>query len=237
MPTATAPEIGINESARHAWVRAALAALPPGARLLDAGSGSQPYRSACTHLTYVAQDFAAFQGNMDERGLQSPGWDYRGVDIVCDIAAIPEPDGAFDAVLCTEVLEHVPDPAAVLRELARLVRPGGRLILTVPATCYVHHAPYCYNSGLTRFFFEHHLPDLGFRIDELKLNGSYFMWMRQELARVPGMAKLHAGARPGRVRKWALRLLLGWLDDLAARDSTSAETLAFGVFVQAVRER
>lgn len=41
-------------------------------------------------------------------------------------------DGAFDAVICHHVLEHAPDPWAVLRELRRLVRPGGTLILNVP---------------------------------------------------------------------------------------------------------
>ena len=59
-------------------------------------------------------------------------WDQTGLDIVGDITSIPEPDASFDAILCVEVLEHVPDPLAALRELGRLLKPNGQLILTAP---------------------------------------------------------------------------------------------------------
>ena len=50
-----------------------------------------------------------------------------------DIEAMPFADGSFGTVLCTEVLEHVPDPAAAIREFRRVLRPGGVLIGSVPA--------------------------------------------------------------------------------------------------------
>jgi len=64
------------------------------------------------------------------------------VDVISDITSIPLPDASFDACLCTEVLEHLPHPIEALRELARLLRPGGRLILTAPFCSLTHFSPH-----------------------------------------------------------------------------------------------
>jgi hypothetical protein len=55
-----------------------------------------------------------------------------GVDFHCDLASIPRPDGSYDAVLCSHVLEHVPDDRAAMRELRRVLAPGGFAVLQVP---------------------------------------------------------------------------------------------------------
>ncbi len=49
-----------------------------------------------------------------------------------DALAIPFPDGTFDRVICSEVLEHIPDDIGAMRELARVLRPGGTMAITVP---------------------------------------------------------------------------------------------------------
>ncbi|MDD4102805.1 MAG: class I SAM-dependent methyltransferase, partial [Kiritimatiellae bacterium] len=54
-----------------------------------------------------------------------------GVDRM-DVTAIPYAEGTFDWVICNHVLEHVPDDAAALRELCRVLKPGGRAVLQTP---------------------------------------------------------------------------------------------------------
>jgi SAM-dependent methyltransferase len=62
------------------------------------------------------------------------------VTIVGDIQACPEvPSDSYDVIVCTQVLEHVPNPFAAVAELHRILKPDGRLLLTVPA-CFPYHA-------------------------------------------------------------------------------------------------
>ncbi|HWF65771.1 MAG TPA: methyltransferase domain-containing protein [Acidobacteriaceae bacterium] len=178
-----------NDPTREYWVQQALQQLPAGGRLLDAGCGEQRYRPYCSHLVYIGQDFAQYDGRGDGCALQTGTWDQSKVDIVCDITSIPEADGSFDAIMCTEVLEHVPDPASVLRELDRLLRRGGHLVLTAPFCSLSHFTPFHFSTGLSRYWYEKHLGDLGIEILELQPNGNYFEYLAQELWRLPSAAK------------------------------------------------
>jgi SAM-dependent methyltransferase len=58
--------------------------------------------------------------------------DPTGVDVQLDITAMPFADGEFDAIICSHVLEHVSDDRAAMSELARVLRPGGWLLVLVP---------------------------------------------------------------------------------------------------------
>lgn len=179
-----------NEQRRQAWVAAALAALPAGLRLLDAGAGERQYQQYCQHLRYVAQDFARYDGSGDGSGLQTGQWSSDGLDLVCDITAIPEPDASFDAVLCTEVLEHLPDPRAAIDEFARLLRDDGTLLLTAPFAALTHFAPFFFATGFSRYWYEHHLAAAGFHIISATPNGDYLDLVGQELRRLPRVADL-----------------------------------------------
>jgi SAM-dependent methyltransferase len=105
--------------------------LERGARVLDAGAGDAPYRELFGHCDYVTTDWT--------RSIH-PG--ARNADVIASLAGLPVPDASFDAVLCTQVLEHVDDPGAVVSELHRVLRPGARLWLTVPLVWPLHEEPF-----------------------------------------------------------------------------------------------
>jgi SAM-dependent methyltransferase len=222
-----------NEATRNAWVEKTLARIPRGSRILDAGAGEQRYRRFCGHLNYVSQDFAQYDGAGDGAGLHSSRWDTSGTDIVCDIAAIPEPGGAFDAVMCTEVLEHVPDAACVLRELGRLVREGGYLLLTAPFCSLTHQSPYHFATGFNRYFYQHHLSILGFEILELQANGNFFEYLAQETRRLRSIARRYAQDALDQGEQVAVETVLGALARFSAQDQGSSELLHFGCHILA----
>lgn len=162
-----------SQAARDVWVHSVLAQRPKGGSLLDVGAGECIYKKAAEHLEYVSQDAAQYDGQGNREGLQTGSWDFSRIDIVCDVLDIPE-DRQFDTVLCTEVLEHVPDPAATVRKLCRLVKPGGLVVITAPFMSITHFAPYHFATGFNRYFYEHHFRVAGFEIKQLEPNGNFF---------------------------------------------------------------
>lgn len=181
--------LNANEDARNAWLKKTLGALPHGIRLLDAGAGELRNKPLCSHLNYVSQDLCQYEGRGDDAGLQTGAWDTSKIDIICDIVHIPESDASFDAILCSEVFEHLPSPHLALAEFQRLLKPGGKLIMTAPFASLVHFAPYHYATGFSRYWYEYYLPECGFDITELTPNGDWFALLRQEIIRWPSMAR------------------------------------------------
>jgi ubiquinone/menaquinone biosynthesis C-methylase UbiE len=219
-----------NESARVEWIEKTLKKIPADLTILDAGAGESQFKKYCSHLKYIAQDFGQYEGT-GEIGLQTGSWNNKNLDIVSDITAIPLADDSVDAIMCTEVLEHVPNPISVIKEFERLIRPGGYLLLTAPFASLTHFAPYHFASGLSRFFYEKYLPENHFIIEELALNGNYFEYMAQETRRIKIVASKYTGQKLGVFRKAIIHLNLWMLQNLSKKDTGSSELLCYGIHV------
>lgn len=193
---------------RDAWVERHAKMIPAGSRVLDVGAGTCKYRPLFSHCVYVAHDFGGLP-------LHSKEWEgYGRLDMLSDIGALPIATSGFDAVLCTEVLEHVPEPIIAVREMARVLRPGGILLLTAPQRSGGHLAPYHYYGGFTPQWYRHFLGLAGFRKIDVEANGGFFQAYSEESHRyctialprsrirrhpwllpVYGLYKLHAAAQ------------------------------------------
>jgi len=156
---------GFNLYNRRQWVARQAARLPAGARVLDVGAGTGQYRSLFSHCAYLAQDLG--------KDPQTIG-QYTPLDFECDVLDIPAPDGSFDAILCTEVLEHVPEPIRAVHELARLLRPGGTLLLTAPLLSIPHQEPYHFYGGYTEHWYRRFLDEAGCDVVEIAPNQGFF---------------------------------------------------------------
>jgi ubiquinone/menaquinone biosynthesis C-methylase UbiE len=219
-----------NESVRVKWIEDTLKKIPEGLTILDAGAGESQFKKFCDHLKYIAQDFGEYSGD-GEIGLQTGTWDNSKLDIVSDILSIPLPDHSVDAIMCTEVLEHIPDPIGAIKEFSRLVKPGGYLLITAPFASLTHFAPYHFASGLSSFFYEKHLPHNGFEITELQLNGNFFEYVAQENRRIKSIAKKYAGKNLNVFQKIIIHLNLYILQGLSKRDKGSSELLCYGIHI------
>jgi len=223
-----------NEKPRQQWVEKVLTDLPTGLRLLDAGAGEQQYKKYCSHLDYVSQDFAQYDGQGDTSGLQTGSWDNSGLDIVCDITDIPEPDASFDVIVCTEVFEHLPNPVLALQEFSRLLKKDGQLILTAPFCSLTHFAPYHFCTGFNKYFYEKNLGDCGFDLQVIETNGNYFEYIAQEIRRIEDVAmKFSHKKHPNIFQRMSIFVLLGMLRKMSATDDGSQDILCFGYHVVA----
>ena len=162
---------------RDLWVAEQAANLPAGAKVLDMGAGSCPYRPMFAHCRYETQDFAGLGDDQLRHG------GYGRIDYRCDISSVPVADEGFDAILCTEVLEHVREPIKVVQEMARILKPGGRLMLTAPLGSGIHQEPYHYYGGYTPYWYLDFLAAAGFSQIKVGANGGSFRFFAQESIR------------------------------------------------------
>lgn len=135
---------------------AAAGSLPAGSRVLDVGSGEAPYRELFSQHTYLTSDWEGTQYTPE-----------TAPDIVGPAHDMPLETASLDGLVCTQVLEHVPDPRAALAEFYRLLRPGGWLWVTTPLTWYLHEMPHDYYR-YTSFGLSHLIGSSGFTDLEIR---------------------------------------------------------------------
>lgn len=165
--------------------------LPEGAVVLDAGAGEAPYSPLFDHCAYETADFMRVKKRYVEQTY------------VCDLGDIPVADARFDAVVFSQVMEHVPDPARVLTELHRVMKPEGRMFLSAPFYYEEHEQPFDFYR-YTQFGFRRLLEEAGFVVGEVRWLEGYLSTAGYQLDQMsrrlpvrpkqiaPGMAGLAA---------------------------------------------
>lgn len=174
-----------NESNREYWVKKQLLKIHKGENIIDVGAGEMRHKKYCDHLKYKSQDFGRYKGLGDKIGLQTGKWNTKKIDIISDILSIPVASLTYDNVLCVEVLEHIPYPALAIKEISRILKKNGKLILTAPFASQTHLSPYFFSTGFNISWYRQVLIENKLKIVDVQINGNFFDYINQELCRLP----------------------------------------------------
>jgi SAM-dependent methyltransferase len=158
-----------NRMRRDRWLVKHANNLVKGTKVLDIGAGGCPHREKFDHCDYFTQDFA----QLSDSQIQSQEG-YGEIDFVSDILDIPVPDSSYDVILCTEVIEHIPEPTLAIREFSRILKPGGTLLITAPLQSGLHQEPYHYYGGYTKYWYQKFLTENNFAELNIEPNGSLY---------------------------------------------------------------
>jgi len=140
----------------------AIPALRAGMLVLDAGSGRLEEQVMRVELLATG----ATLHTLDV--CEGPG-----VDFVGDVANLPFDDASYDAVICTQVLEHVKSPPKTCAELIRVLKPGGMLYITAPQSAPLHNLPWHFFNP-TKLGIQMLLEEQGMEIIKVTPQGRHF---------------------------------------------------------------
>lgn len=156
-----------NRMRRDAWYTKQASIISNGSKVLDVGAGGCPHRDKFNHCEYFTQDFI----QLSDSQIQNHDG-YGKIDFVSDILDIPVPDESYDVIICSEVIEHVPYPVSAIKEISRILKPGGTLLITAPMQSGLHQEPYHFYGGYTKYWYKKFLTKNKFTELNIEPNGS-----------------------------------------------------------------
>ena len=156
-----------NRMRRDNWLTEQASNISAGSKVIDIGAGGCPHREKFNHCEYFTQDFVQLS---DSQIQNQEG--YGKIDFVSDILNIPVPDKSYDVILCSEVIEHIPDPISAIKEMSRILKPGGTLLITAPLQSGLHQEPYHFYGGYTKHWYQKFLTENSFIELNIEPNGS-----------------------------------------------------------------
>jgi SAM-dependent methyltransferase len=140
-------------------------------RLIDLGCGSAPFWPAVVEQVTHYDGFDLWPRS-DKVTLVG---DIQGLAMIRD--------GVYDSALCIEVLEHLPEPAAAVAAIGRILRPGGVVVISVPHLSRLHDLPHDY-FRYTEYGLRHLLGKAGLEVEELVTKGGLFTFLGHQLSTV-----------------------------------------------------
>ena len=172
--------------------------MKPGDKVLDAGSGRLPEQ-------YLREEILATRASLTTLDLFAG----EGVDVVGDVGKMHFEDGSFDVILCTQVLEHVPNPEEICQELFRVLRPGGVALITAPQSAWLHNMPYHF-FHFTRIGLAQILENSGFTISKIEPQGGHFINLAIHLHYTVRVFEDHFSKRSRFARVLSKPLIIFW---------------------------
>jgi SAM-dependent methyltransferase len=158
---------------------------------IDIGCGEMPYKDYFPKTNYNGIDFNNYSANKDQNTGQ-PDMFFDDKYLLDSI--LPFKDNSYDNTFCFQVLEHHPKPEVLLKELVRVTKTGGKILITAPFLSGLHEKPHDF-SRFTSYFIERSMKDLGCKILVFRKQGSLFstiaMLFNEYISCFAGNSKIH----------------------------------------------